>query len=119
MIIGVLANGISGRLTWIDVALGMIVLGVLAWMLRRALSRWFGIARGDIRLPILIGAFLGLKLGLLALFLGCLVILSARPFFSGPIVFEGHYFPDGMPAGPSIALGAVIAWIVGAVVNRS
>jgi leader peptidase (prepilin peptidase)/N-methyltransferase len=112
-VMGILSNGVTGRLRWTDIFLGMLILGLLAWLLRRAVSDWFGIGRGDIRLLVLVGAFLGWKLGLLALLLGCVIIVAARPFFSGPIVFERHVFRDGMPAGPALVLGAVISWILG------
>jgi leader peptidase (prepilin peptidase)/N-methyltransferase len=105
---GVVASLATGRVTWLESLLGIVVGGGIFFVIIVA-SRG-GMGGGDMKLGAMLGAFLGWKLGLLAVLLGvltgggvavCLLLLGRK----------GR--KDAIPFGPFLALGGAIALLWG------
>jgi leader peptidase (prepilin peptidase)/N-methyltransferase len=108
IVAGVVANLVTGRVTWLESLLGIAVGGGIFFVIIIA-SRG-GMGGGDMKLGAMFGAFLGWKLGLLAMLLGvlaggvtalCLLLLGRK----------GR--KEAIPFGPFLALGGAITLLWG------
>jgi leader peptidase (prepilin peptidase)/N-methyltransferase len=108
IVAGVVANLVTGRVTWLESLLGIAVGGGIFFVIIIA-SRG-GMGGGDMKLGAMFGAFLGWKLGLLAVLLGvlaggvtalCLLLLGKK----------GR--KEAIPFGPFLALGGAITLLWG------
>jgi leader peptidase (prepilin peptidase)/N-methyltransferase len=105
---GVLANLATGRVSWLESLVGVLVCGGLFFVIIVA-SRG-GMGGGDMKLGAMFGAFLGWKVGLLAILLGVL---------AGGVVALGLLFlgrkgrKEAIPFGPFLALGGAITMLWG------
>lgn len=105
---GVIINLFTRDLTFLSVLPGMAA--PAAFLLLLAVASRGGMGGGDIKLAAVIGLFLGWPLGLLAIFLGCLlggltgaVLLLTR--------IRGR--KDAIPFGPFLACGAIVTILGG------
>ena len=105
---GVLSNLATGRVAWLESLLGIVVGGGIFLVI--ILASRGGMGGGDMKLGAMLGAFLGWKLGLLALLLGvltggivalCLLMLGRK----------GR--KEAIPFGPFLALGGAITRLWG------
>lgn len=90
--------------------IGMLAGGAVTWSIRAVGSRVFrreAMGFGDVKLMLMIGAFLGWQQALLTMFLGC--VLGALIGGAGALLGRGTV----IPFGPFLALGAVIAMFAG------
>jgi leader peptidase (prepilin peptidase)/N-methyltransferase len=105
---GFLANLLTGRVSWLDSLLGIVVGGGLFFIIIVASAG--GMGGGDMKLGAMLGAFLGWKLVLLATFIAvvvggglAIVLMAAR--------LRGR--KDAIPFGPFLAAGGVIGLLWG------
>ena len=114
---GVVANLATGRLPWLDVALGIVVGGGLFFVI--ILARPDGMGGGDMKLGAMLGAFLGWKIALLAIFVA-VTLGGALAAILMAVGLCGR--KDGIPFGPFLAAGGaaglffgegVIRWYLG------
>lgn len=105
---GVVASLATGRVPWQESLLGILVGGGIFLVI--ILASRGGMGGGDMKLGAMLGAFLGWKLGLLALLLGvltgglvalCLLILGRK----------GR--KEAIPFGPFLALGGAVTLLWG------
>jgi len=108
IVAGVVANLLTGRVAWLESILGIAVGGGIFLVI--ILASRGGMGGGDMKLGAMLGAFLGWKLGLLALLLGvltggivalCLLMLGRK----------GR--KEAIPFGPFLALGGAITLLWG------
>lgn len=97
---GFLANVATGRVGWLDSALGIALGGGLFFAI--ILARPDGMGGGDMKLGAMLGAFLGWKIALLAIFVavmlgGALAVVLMAAGVRGS--------KDPIPFGPFLALG--------------
>ncbi|HHW42818.1 MAG TPA: prepilin peptidase [Desulfotomaculum sp.] len=105
---GAIINLLTRDLTFLSALLGLAA--PAAFLLLLAVASRGGMGGGDIKLAAVIGLFLGWPLGLLAVFLGCLlgglvgaVLLLAR--------VKGRN--DAIPFGPFLAAGTLVTMLWG------
>lgn len=114
---GFLASLVSQRLSWADSAAGILLGGGL-FVVVILLSRG-GMGGGDLKLGAMLGAFLGWKVLLVALFVAVALggLAAAVLLASGKLARK-----DAVPFGPFLALGgavallwgdAIVAWYLG------
>jgi len=108
IVAGVVANLVTGRVAWLESLIGIAVGGGIFLVI--ILASRGGMGGGDMKLGAMFGAFLGWKLGLLAVLLGvlaggvvalCLLLLGKK----------GR--KEAIPFGPFLALGGAIAFLWG------
>ena len=110
---GFLASLVIPGPTWVDSLIGILVGGGIFFVII-ALSRG-GMGGGDMKLAAMVGAFLGWKLTLLALFLG--VFLGG--FVAAVLLLGGlRKRKDPIPFGPFVSLGAAVSLFWGEGVLR-
>ncbi|WP_242868875.1 prepilin peptidase [Desulfotomaculum copahuensis] len=99
---GVIINLFTRDLTFLSVLLGLAA--PAAFLLLLAVASRGGMGGGDIKLAAVTGLFLGWPLGLLAVFLGCLLggLVGAVLLLSR---IKGR--KDAIPFGPFLACGAI------------
>jgi len=100
MLLGVLANGVLGPLTWLKATQGLLLSAGAAYLAGSAMQAclpWH-LAHGDLKLAAVIGAFLGAGPAVLALLGGIILAI---------VVVELRGL-DRMPAGPALAIAGVI-----------
>ena len=108
-IAGVITDDTSAPLalrTVLASVIGMLVGGGATWLIRAVGSRVFrreAMGFGDVKLMMMIGAWLGWESALLTIFLGCVV--GAVIGGAGALLGRGTV----IPFGPFLAIGAVIA----------
>ena len=105
---GLVANVATQRLSVLDSLLG-IALGGGLFLLIIVVSRG-GMGGGDMKLGAMLGAFLGWKVALLALF--CAVLLGGI-FAIALLVSGARGRKDAVPFGPFLALGGAIGLFAG------
>ena len=119
MFAGVAANVFSGRLRWYDSILGLLVVVGAAWMIRghemHAAEQTL-IAKGDVRLLGVVGAFSGLVVGLVGLVLAGVATRLAL-YARSRTVPPGEYY--GLAAAPWLAVGGLVGFALGAAASRS
>ena len=104
IVAGFLANVAAGRLSWTDSLLGIGLGGGVFFAIILASSG--GMGGGDMKLGAMLGAFLGWKLTLVALFTAVIVggLVAVAMLLSGR---KGR--KDLIPFGPFLALGGAAA----------
>src|SRR5262249_37647617 len=97
---GIVANLATRRVTWIESLLGVVVGGGIFLVI--ILASRGGMGGGDMKLGAMLGAFLGWKLGLLALLLG---VLSGGLVALCLLILGRKGREEAIPFGPLLALG--------------
>jgi leader peptidase (prepilin peptidase)/N-methyltransferase len=104
VVVGLLASLVRERVSWLEALLGVLV-GTMLFVAVIVLSRG-GMGGGDLKLGAMLGAFLGWKALLVALFVAVLVggamavmLLATRRLAR----------KDAIPFGPFLALGGTVA----------
>jgi leader peptidase (prepilin peptidase) / N-methyltransferase len=113
ILVGVAANLVTGRVSWIESILGVLVGGGIFLVI--ILASRGGMGGGDMKLGAMLGAFLGWKLGLLALLLG---VLAGGTVALGLLVLGRKGRKEAIPFGPFLALGGAISMLWGEIVLR-
>ncbi len=108
IILGVAANLVTGRVTWIESLLG-IAAGAGIFVVIILASRG-GMGGGDMKLGAMLGAFLGWKLGLLAILLG---VLAGGVVALGLLLLGRKGRKEAIPFGPFLALGGAVTFLWG------
>jgi leader peptidase (prepilin peptidase)/N-methyltransferase len=108
ILVGVIANLATHRVTWIESLLGVVVGGGIFFVI--ILASRGGMGGGDMKLGAMLGAFLGWKLGLLALLLG---VLSGGVVALGLLILGRKGRKEAIPFGPFLALGGAITLLWG------
>jgi leader peptidase (prepilin peptidase)/N-methyltransferase len=113
IVAGFVANLATGRLSWIDSALGIIVGG--GTFLVIILASGGGMGGGDMKLGAMLGAFLGWKVVLLTIFIAVVLggALAVALIASG---LRGR--KDPIPFGPFLAAGGAVSLFWGERVVR-
>lgn len=107
IVVGFLANLATLRVSWVDSAIGIVVGGGIFWAILEGsllVTGREGMGGGDVKLGAMLGAFLGWKVTLLAIFLAVLLggILAIGLLASGTTGRK-----DPIPFGPFLAAGGV------------
>jgi leader peptidase (prepilin peptidase)/N-methyltransferase len=105
---GVAVNLATGRVGWLESLLGVAVGGGI-FVVIILVSRG-GMGGGDMKLGAMLGAFLGWKAGVLALFLG---VLAGGGAAVALLCLGRKGRKDPVPFGPFLALGGALAWFWG------
>ena len=108
IIVGVAANLLTGRVTWLESLLGIIGGGGIFLVI--ILASRGGMGGGDMKLGAMLGAFLGWKIALLALFLA---VLTGGIVALGLLLFGRRGRKDAIPFGPFLALGGAVTCLWG------
>jgi leader peptidase (prepilin peptidase)/N-methyltransferase len=108
IVAGVAANLVTGRVTWPESLIGIAVGGGIFLVI--ILASRGGMGGGDMKLGAMFGAFLGWKLGLVAVLLGVLVggVTALCLLLLGK---KGR--KEAIPFGPFLALGGAITFLWG------
>lgn len=111
--VGFVANLATGRVPWVDAAIGILVGG--GTFLVIILASGGGMGGGDMKLGAMLGAFLGWKLVLLAIFVAVVLggVLAVALIASG---LRGR--KDPIPFGPFLAAGGTASLFWGERVVR-
>ena len=106
--VGFLTSFVGTRASWLDSLLGILAVGGI--LVAVIILSGGGMGGGDVKLGAMMGAFLGYKLALLALFLA--IILGG--FVALALLFTGiRRRKDPIPFGPFLAMAAVVAMLWG------
>lgn len=105
---GVLANLATGHVSWLDALLGIALGGGLFFVI--ILTSGGGMGGGDMKLGAMLGAFLGWKLGLLALLLG---VLAGGAVAVCLLLLGRKGRKEAIPFGPYLALGGAVSLLWG------
>lgn len=108
IVVGFLASLASTRIDWLDSLIGIAVGGGIFLVI--ILVSGGGMGGGDMKLGAMLGAFLGWKLGLLALLLG---VLSGGVVAIALLLFGRKGRKEAIPFGPYLALGGALALLWG------
>jgi leader peptidase (prepilin peptidase)/N-methyltransferase len=102
--VGFLGSLVTPRLTWVDSLLGILVGGGILFAI--IILSGGGMGGGDMKLAAMLGAFLGWKPTLVALFLGALLggLVAITLLASGR-----RKRKDPVPFGPFLAAGALVS----------
>jgi leader peptidase (prepilin peptidase)/N-methyltransferase len=103
VVAGFLANLASGRFSWLDSLIGIGVGGGLFLII--ILASGGGMGGGDMKLGAMLGAFLGWKVVLVALFVA---VLLGGALAITLLVTGKRRRKDPIPFGPFLALGGVV-----------
>jgi leader peptidase (prepilin peptidase)/N-methyltransferase len=108
IVVGFLFSFIAASLPWLDSLLGVLAGGGIPFVVI-VVSRG-GMGGGDMKLGAMLGAFLGYKLALVAIFSG--VVLGG--LVAGILLAKGlRARKDPIPFGPFLAGGGVVALLFG------
>ena len=109
IVVGFVANSLlPGGVDWLDSLIGIAVGGGIFLVI--ILVSGGGMGGGDMKLGAMLGAFLGWKLGLLALLLG---VLAGGAVAVVLLLLGRKDRKDAIPFGPYLALGGAIALLWG------
>lgn len=108
IVAGLALNLTTGRLSWIESLLGIVVGGGVFFVI--ILISPSGMGGGDMKLGAMMGAFLGWKLGLLAVLLG---VLSGGLVAVCLLALGRKGRKDAVPFGPFLALGGAVSMLWG------
>jgi len=109
IVVGFVANSLlPGGVGWLDSLIGIAVGGGLFLVI--ILVSGGGMGGGDMKLGAMLGAFLGWKLGLLALLLG---VLAGGAVAVVLLLLGRKGRKDAIPFGPYLALGGAVALLWG------
>ncbi|PMQ01018.1 MAG: prepilin peptidase [Dictyoglomus sp. NZ13-RE01] len=110
-ILGIMMAFLGGNLK--DGILGAILSGIillLIYLFALIIYKQEGMGQGDIKLGLLLGSFLGIKLGVFAIFLGFLI----GGIFSIIILLKKEKnLKDAIPFGPFLVVGGIISYFWG------
>ncbi len=110
---GFLANVASGHVSWRDSVIGILVGGGIFFLI--ILVSRGGMGGGDMKLGAMLGAFLGWKVMLVALF----VAVAAGGALAAALLITGRVRrKDPIPFGPFLAMGGVVALLWGEKIVR-
>ena len=110
IVVGFVANSLlPGGVGWLDSLIGIAVGGGLFLVI--ILVSGGGMGGGDMKLGAMLGAFLGWKLGLLALLLG---VLAGGAVAVVLLLLGRKGRKEAIPFGPYLALGGAVALLWGA-----
>jgi leader peptidase (prepilin peptidase) / N-methyltransferase len=108
IVVGFVTTFLGTRVSWFDSLLGIVALGGI--LVAVIILSGGGMGGGDVKLGAMMGAFLGYKLALLALFLA--VILGG--LIALVLLFTGiRQRKDPIPFGPFLAMAAAVAMLGG------
>lgn len=110
---GVLANLATGRAPWLDTLIGILTGGGIFLVI--ILASHGGMGHGDMKLGAMLGAFLGWKVTLFALFVA---VLLGGALAIGLLATGLKGRKDPIPFGPFLALGGVVGLFWGERVVR-
>jgi leader peptidase (prepilin peptidase)/N-methyltransferase len=110
---GCLANVATGRVPWVDSLLGIVVGGGLFMAI--ILASGGGMGGGDMKLGAMLGAFLGWKVVLVAVFVA---VLLGGALALGLLASGKRWRKDPIPFGPFLALGGAAGLFYGERVVR-
>lgn len=105
---GLAATVAAGRLSWLDAVAGVLLGGGIFWLILTAslvLTGREGMGGGDVKLGAMLGAFLGWKVTLLAIFLA-VVLGGALALVLLALRVTGRKEP--IPFGPFLAAGGAV-----------
>lgn len=105
---GLIANVATGVLPWTDAVLGIVVGGGIFFAI--IVASGGGMGGGDMKLGAMLGAFLGWKLTLVAIFLSVVV---GGAVAVGVLVGGRKGRKDPIPFGPFLAVGGAVALLWG------
>jgi len=105
---GLVANLATARVNWLESVVGIVVCGGI-FLVIILVSRG-GMGGGDMKLGAMLGAFLGWKLGLLALMLG---VLAGGAVALCLLILGRKGRKEAIPFGPFLALGGAITMLWG------
>jgi leader peptidase (prepilin peptidase)/N-methyltransferase len=105
---GVVATLATSRVSWLESLVGIVVCGGIFFVI--ILASRGGMGGGDMKLGAMLGAFLGWKLGLLALMLG---VLAGGAVALCLLVLGRKGRKEAIPFGPFLALGGAITMLWG------
>jgi leader peptidase (prepilin peptidase)/N-methyltransferase len=110
---GVLANLVTGHVTWLDSLIGIVTGGGVFLVI--ILASAGGMGGGDMKLGAMLGAFLGWKVALVAFFIAVVVggLLAIVLMAAG---IRGR--KDPIPFGPFLAAGGVVGLLWGESIVR-
>jgi leader peptidase (prepilin peptidase)/N-methyltransferase len=109
IVVGFVANSLlPGGVGWLDSLIGIAVGGGIFLVI--ILVSGGGMGGGDMKLGAMLGAFLGWKLGLLALLLG---VLAGGAVAVVLLVLGRKGRKEAIPFGPYLALGGAVALLWG------
>jgi leader peptidase (prepilin peptidase)/N-methyltransferase len=106
--VGFVLNLATQRIPWLDSLLGILVGGGIFFVI--ILISPSGMGGGDLKLGAMMGAFLGWKLGLLAILLG---VLSGGLVAVCLLALGRKGRKDAVPFGPFLALGGALSMLWG------
>ncbi len=105
---GVVANLATGWVSWLESLLGIAVGGGIFLVI--ILASRGGMGGGDMKLGAMLGAFLGWKLGLVALLLG---VLTGGVVALCLLILRRKGRKEAIPFGPFLALGGAVTCLWG------
>jgi len=108
IVLGVVVNLATGRVTWIESLAGIAVGGGIFLVI--ILASGGGMGGGDMKLGAMLGAFLGWRLGLLAILLG---VLAGGAVALVLLLLGRKGRKEAIPFGPFLALGGAISFLWG------
>lgn len=106
--LGVAASLATGRVPWLDSLIGIAVGGGLFLVI--ILASRGGMGGGDMKLGAMLGAFLGWKLGLLAVLLG---VFTGGMVAVALLLLGRKGRKEAIPFGPFLALGGAVTLLWG------
>ena len=110
---GVVANLVTGRVSWLESLVGIAVGGGIFLVI--ILASRGGMGGGDMKLGAMLGAFLGWKLGLLALLIG---VLAGGTVALCLLILGRKGRKEAIPFGPFLALGGAVTFLWGETLLR-
>jgi leader peptidase (prepilin peptidase)/N-methyltransferase len=113
IVAGVLANLVTGRVTWLDSLIGIVTGGGVFLVI--ILASGGGMGGGDMKLGAMLGAFLGWKVALAAIFIA-VVVGGALAIVLMATGIRGR--KDPIPFGPFLAAGGTIGLLWGEPIVR-
>ena len=113
VVVGFLTSFLGTRVSWFDSLLGILVGGAILFAV--IMLSGGGMGGGDMKLSAMMGAFLGYKLALLALFMAVIV----GGFVALGLLSAGiRRRKDPIPFGPFLAIAATVAILWGEMILR-
>ncbi len=110
---GILANLTTGHVSWVESAIGIAVGGGIFFLIivgSKLVTGEEGMGGGDMKLGAMLGAFLGWKVTLVALF----VAVALGGALAGALLISGRARrKEPIPFGPFLAVGGAIAMLWG------
>ncbi len=108
LVVGVLSTLVTGRVSWIESLIGIVVGGGIFMVI--IVASGGGMGGGDMKLGAMLGAFLGWKLGLLALLLG---VFTGGAVAIALLLLGRKGRKEAIPFGPFLALGGAVTGLWG------